>query len=190
MSALWAAGLVLLLVGTARAQEPAPEPTAEATRSPWWFGFTAGVPTMAGTYGPLGLALRWEHHPRAELDLSLGFPATGQGVSLWADHVWRLRLLGQEQGPLVLTAHGGAGALVGFLGTGFYARNYDVFVGDRYTLGGPIALAARAPVGLGLRWKQRRELTAEVAPMLVFNARTAPKLEARLPICLRFSFRF
>lgn len=189
MSSLSAVGLVSLLAGVARGQEPAPEPAAEATQSPWWFGFMAGVPTLSGTYGPLGLTLRREHHPHAELDLSLGFPATGQGMSLWADHVWNLRLLGQEQGPLVLSAHGGVGALVGFLGTGFYARNYDVFVGDRYTLGGPLALAARAPVGIGLRWKHRRELTAEVAPMLVFNARTAPKLEARLPICLRLSFR-
>jgi len=111
-------------------------------------GHGSGVPLMAGeqfAFGVTGrLALAPYRWARPAIDLTLGTPLAGAGLSLWGGLELRRTILPR------LSAYTMAGLRAGFAGPLYYARHSDVFVGFAYIYSGPLTLGPHVPLGVAM----------------------------------------
>jgi hypothetical protein len=108
-----------------------------------------GLPLEAGIDGyhlAGALAVRYERSPGWAVNLGVGLPTTGMGLSAWLGH--ELYMPVASTSWVTLALYEDAGLQLGYAGPDYYARHTDTFVGFGYMTAGPLAFAARLPVGI------------------------------------------
>jgi hypothetical protein len=135
-------------IGTAHADDAVPAWSVARL----WLGIEVGVPGQGsglpihGEHVPGGIAARYVLAPWSLVEpaiiAGIGPTVAGVGLGGW----FGLELRHTLAGHLAITAT--PGVRTGFVGTLYYARRSDVFVGYDYLYGGPWTIAPRVAVGL------------------------------------------
>jgi hypothetical protein len=137
-------------------------------------GHGSGVPLMAGEQFAFGVTARVGLAPATwadrAIDVSIGTPIAGAGVSLWGGLELRRSITPR------LAAYTIAGVRAGFAGPLYYARHSGVFVGFAYIYSGPLTIGPHVPLGLATTFGRVNayvEAFAEVpllpSPQLMFG---------------------
>ena len=138
-------------------------------------GHGSGVPVMEGQQLAFGLSARLPLPPRRwatpAVDLTLGTPIAGVGLSLWGGLELR-----REVAPW-LSLYTMLGMRTGFAGPLYYARHSDVFVGYGYIYSGSWTIGPHVPLGVATTFGRVNayvEAFAEApllpSPQLLFGA--------------------
>jgi hypothetical protein len=185
--------LFLLLSSTALA-DPTPTTSSVSTtvKVPRWRRFSLGLQlgvantpgghlgipvapyTSYGPHLPVAITFRWEANRWSALNVGVGAPQVGLGLSLWSGYEFFHRFAEDRRGIVGFELYATPGLQLGFAGADWAARHGNEWVGFEYDYQGPVAFAMRLPAGARLVFANRLDVFLEAVPILTFTPAVEP----------------